>query len=451
MREGIGALIRIAFGPAAAVVLLVGTPAWAAPGDLDSSFSGDGRRIVHFAGPADAHAVLVQSNGKIVVGGASYLNFVTDFSLVRLMPDGTPDGSFSGDGKRTLDFMGEKSYDGLTDLARQEDGKLIAVGSARGATSSSAFAVARFMANGRLDPDFSGDGKRLIRFPRFDHAGAGAVDIQTDGKILVGGSVGFDDFEFTQFAMARLKADGTLDRSYGGGDGRVTTRFEWPSTSSVSDMVLQPDGKLVAVGQGGGSGHTRFAFARYNVDGTRDATFSGDGKLLVNADSNRGTHDVPHGLEVRPDGRIVAAGVTWEASDTPHPDSVALVRIRHDGKLDTTFTGDGRLVSTPLAEDVEVVDLDLVAGNKLVVTGYSQFSQGAEAHYKFFVARYNPGGMLDGTFGGGDGLVLTSFPGSVGQDTAQASTIQANGRIVVAGYSRRPNDYFDFAVARYLP
>jgi uncharacterized delta-60 repeat protein len=146
---------------------------------------------------------------------------------------------------------------------------------------------------------------------------------------------------------------------------------------------------------------------------------------------------------VRPDGKIVADGFVVHHGTTP--DSIGLVRILPGGGLDTSFSGDGRLTSSPLAQGVGAGDLELVTGNKLIVAAGAYTSP-----FSFFLARYQPGGALDSTFGGGDGFVLTQFPGTTSSgDFAYGSAIQANGKILVAGYSSQTTG--NFAVSRYLP
>ena len=199
---------------AAAVIAAGGMPALAsaAPGDLDVSFSGDGKQTTDFGGADVASAVAVQADGKLVVAGTSDGNF----ALARYGVDGALDPSFSGDGLVTTDLGGTDDGQGV---AIQADGKIVVVGSSDGN-----FALARYTAGGGLDPSFSGDGLQTTDFGAAD--GATAVAIQGDGRIVVGGSSGGD------FALARYDAAGELDPSFSG-DGKQTTGFGGPTPATT--------------------------------------------------------------------------------------------------------------------------------------------------------------------------------------------------------------------------
>ena len=160
---------------AAAVIAAGGAPASAsaAPGDLDVSFSGDGKQTTDFGGADAAAAVAMQADGKIVVAGSSG----GDFALARYGADGALDPSFSGDGLVTTDLGGTDAGQGV---AIQADGRIVVAGSSGGN-----FALARYTAGGGLDPSFSGDGLQTTDFGADD--GATAVAIQADGRIVAAG------------------------------------------------------------------------------------------------------------------------------------------------------------------------------------------------------------------------------------------------------------------------
>src|SRR4051794_14296359 len=200
-------------------------PAPLAPGDLDVSFSGDGRQTTDFGGSDAATAVAVQADGKIVVAGSSDGNF----ALARYGVDGTPDASFSGDGLVTTDLGAADDGQGV---AIQADGKIVVAGGSGGN-----FALARYTAAGSLDTSFSGDGLQTTDFGAAD--GATAVAVQPDGRIVAGGSSGGD------FALARYDTAGGLDTSFSG-DGKQTTDFG--ASDSSSDLAITANGAIVVVG-----------------------------------------------------------------------------------------------------------------------------------------------------------------------------------------------------------
>jgi uncharacterized delta-60 repeat protein len=162
----------------------------AAPGDLDPTFSGDGKQRTDFGfGNSRAAATVRLPDGKIVAVGEAGGHF----ALARYNPDGSLDTSFSADGKQTTDFGGP---DFASAVALQADGKIVAVG-----VGSRDFALARYNPNGSLDASFSGDGRQTTDFGGFDQANA--VALQGDGRIVaVGVGLGTDrteDFELARY------------------------------------------------------------------------------------------------------------------------------------------------------------------------------------------------------------------------------------------------------------
>jgi uncharacterized delta-60 repeat protein len=165
-----------------------------------------------------------------------------------------------------------------------------------------AVAAAAWAAAGDLDATFSDDGKRVTDLSaRGDFAAA--VAVQTNGKIVVAGSAAYDTRD-PRFAVARFNAGGTIDTSFGG-DGKVRTNFT-PREDAVWGVAIQTDGKIVAAGDAGlRTGNSRFALARYNVDGTLDMTFGGgDVKVTTNWTSG---DDPISSLVLQLDGKIVVA------------------------------------------------------------------------------------------------------------------------------------------------
>jgi uncharacterized delta-60 repeat protein len=393
-------------------------------GSLDTSFSGDGKRWTDFGGSEEASGVAIQSDGKIVAVGRAEGTGDDDFALARYNPNGSLDTSFSGDGRQTTNF-------GFTDFANQValqgDGQIVAVGFT-GGNSGGDFALARYDTNGVLDPGFSGDGRQTTDFSpdAFDHDEATGVALQTDGKIVAVGPVGGNDF-----ALARYDTGGALDPSFSG-DGKQTTDFAGPDRAN--GVAIQPDAKIVAVGNAGGPGVRPggdFALARYNPDGSLDLSFSGDGKQTTDFPG----FDQANGVAIQDDGKIVAVGTNDIFSE-----DFALARYNPNGSLDLSFSGDGKQTTDFAGEPFTVTGATGVAiqpDNKIVAVGSN--GQGG-----FALARYNPNGQLDPSFSG-DGKQATDFGGF---DAASGVALQPNGKIVVVGQGG-PDP--DFAIARYGP
>lgn len=406
----------------AGVPVAITLPAVAAPGDLDTTFSDDGKVTTDFTSAEDtAYGVAIQDDGKIVVAGTTRYR---RFALARYNTDGSPDTTFSGDGKVTTDFTprGDAAYA----VAIQADGKIMAAGYAQ-FHGDLKFALARYTTDGSLDTTFSGDGKVTTDFTS-GADGAYGVAIQDDGKIVAVGGAGGHELAPQTFALARYRPNGRLDTTFSG-DGKVRTNFWRGGGDSAYAVAIQEDGKIVAAG-----GDSRFALARYRPGGGLDATFGGDGKVSTSirticCGSDAGVFAVA----IQPDGKIVAAGVAALCC-------FALARYNSNGSLDTTFDDDGKVTSEESFGGF-AYGVAVQADGKIVAAGMANFWD------SWALARYNTDGTLDTTFGV-DGLVTTDFSYASGADGAYGVAVQADGNIVAAGAAGGSGGRF--AVARYL-
>jgi uncharacterized delta-60 repeat protein len=398
----------------------------AAPGQLDTTFSGDGKRMIRLRGGENlGRDVAIQPDGKIVmVGWVIRTSGLTPskIKLVRLTTAGRLDTTFSGDGKVTTDFT---HHDFAQAIVVQADGKILIAGNAAG--KGGRFLLVRYRPNGRLDTTFSGDGKTFTNFTNgFDSALA--VALQSDGKIIAAGTRSVS-FGHSTFALARYNPDGTLDTSFST-DGRVRTSFT-TKIDQANDVAIQADGKIVAAGGAAMFSHTpesAFALARYETDGTLDSSFDGDGKLTLGFG---GEEEWADGVALQTDGKIVAAGTGGADSD------FALARFDTNGTPDAGFGSAGKVLTSFTSNESDGAwgGLAIQADGKIVAAGHAGF-------FRFALARYETDGDLDTTFSG-DGKVATGFTCcAIAWDVA----IQANGKIVASG---EEGDGRSFAVARY--
>jgi uncharacterized delta-60 repeat protein len=232
----------------------------------------------------------------------------------------------------TTDF--ESQDDAIRALVVQPDGKLVAAGRAT-INDSNDFAVARYHPDGNLDTSFGVDGKITTTFGTGYERGLAMV-LQPDGKIVVAGAVYVDDPNVISpdFGLARFNPDGSLDATFGVG-GKVTTDFG--GFDQIRALLLLPDGKILAAGPATPSGNLDFGLARYNPDGSLDTTFGNNG--LVSTDF--GSLDRAYALLLQPDGQIVAAG----ASTFRGREVSAMARYHPDGRLDPGFGNGGKAIA----------------------------------------------------------------------------------------------------------
>lgn len=243
-----------------------------ADGTPDASFATTGQRIIDIGPDSIGARILLQANGKIIViGEAVQTGVTTSFVLARLNSDGMLDASFSSDGLAAVVFGDAKTSSSSSCGALQADGKILVAGTAQNAAGGDDFALARLNTDGTLDTTFAGDGRLTTDFAS-GKDGATCIAVQPDGKILVGGyatSAGSRDF-----ALARYNSDGTPDLGFSG-DGKMTIDFDGTSDTARALSVL-PDGKIVIAGHAYRAGTTMqsdFALARVNADGSLDLSF----------------------------------------------------------------------------------------------------------------------------------------------------------------------------------
>jgi len=411
--------------------LLAFTIALAASGDLDTSFSGDGRVTTNFGlapGRADyLSGIAIQSNGKIVAVGSSS----GDFAVTRYNVNGSLDTTFSGDGRVITNFGG---WENANDVIMQSDGKIVVSGQ-KCPDAACDVALARYNANGMLDTTFSGDGKQTTDAGG-DNGSEGGLAIQSDGKIVMAGYAwnGTD----REFAIYRYNTNGSLDTTFSG-NGIAIGNFGLNRFDVTRDLAIQSDGKIIVVGNSSDENGDNFDFAiaRLNPNGTADTTFSGDGRQLTNF----GELDAVYSVALQPNGKIVVAGYRSGAQS-----QFAIVRYNPNGSLDTSFNGTGRKAfSITSGFDSWAKDVIVQSDGKIVVLGDTL---NASFGHDFALVRLNSGGGFDTSFSG-DGKVIVDF-GSV--EWAYALARQpSDGRYVIGGTTNAGTQQSDFALARVLP
>jgi len=286
----------------------IGLARYLSDGTLDATFDGDGKLITDTGGNHDdAQSVVIQGDGKILVGSTS--NFLIDgndeYTLLRYNADGSLDDTFAGDGIQTTDFYGADDY--VMAVVLQPDGKIVAAGKAQNGTYFD-IAVGRYNADGSLDNTFSTDGITSTSLGVETDEGF-SVALQSDGKIVIGGFY-YNGLNH-DFIAVRFQTDGTLDNTFDG-DGKVSTAVGTDYDLAYS-LTLQPDDKILLAGFAyKPATDNDFAIVRYNTDGSLDNTFSGDGKVTTPFGEST---DEAYAIAMQPDGKIVVAGATYDGSE----------------------------------------------------------------------------------------------------------------------------------------
>ncbi len=396
----------------------------AQPGSLDLSFGKGGKVITSIGSTWDeGNAVAIQTDGKIVTAGSCTNWGTSDFALIRCNSNGTLDSTFASGGK-VITPVGNH---GCNAVAIQNDGKIVVAGSGSSG-GINGFALARYTINGRLDSTFGTAGTSIILVGSYNAIGY-SLAIQTDGKLVVSGSSynGTDN----DFALIRCTSNGTLDNTFGTG-GKVITPIGNAFEYGYS-VAIQIDGKIVVAGSSNNGVNHDFALARYNSNGTLDNLFGTGGKLTIPIGS---AADEGRSVIVQPDGKILVAGSSINGTTY----DFALVRCNGDGTMDNTFGIGGKLTTPIGSADDYARSVMIQTDGKILVAGYS----GTVSNYDFALIRYNGDGTVDNTFGIGGKLTT-----QVGRydDQGRAAAIQSDGKIVVVGSSGSSN--FDCSSVRY--
>ena len=411
----------------------------AAPGDLDSSFGSNGfvfnslDTAATGTGLPAGVAVAIQPDGKILVAGARFVpgSFVgIKGVLARFLPNGSLDTSFGTNG-RVLEEAGVRVN--FSSVMVQPDGKIVV-----GATSTvpmkpqstPSFMIIRYNADGTRDNSFSGDGYEILS-NQFDILKS--IVVQPDGKIVAGGSTQINVNSGSSFLLVRYNADGTLDSSFDE-DGKAQTSFN-QAGSTANEIILQPDGKIIAGGSTLSSG--TMALARYNPNGSLDTSFGTGGRVIITP--NASARFSLNSIALQTDGKIVGAGESGSANFA----GFAVVRLNQDGTLDSSFGTNGIALTDITAFDDTAFKVLIQRNGKIIAVGQSR----SQPNNKIVLVRYNPNGTLDTNFGQG-GKVITDNQRS--NTEVRSALLQPDGKIVVVGSSRDSNNTTAITLTRYI-
>ncbi|MFM2059177.1 MAG: hypothetical protein RLY71_3562, partial [Pseudomonadota bacterium] len=382
---------------------------------VDTVIGGTGQRIEPVGSSHDeARSITLQPDGKILLGGTSLNGTDHDFSLIRLNADGTLDTSFAHAGKLVQPVGSHEDL--ANSITLQPDGKIL-LGGYSWNGSSDDFSLIRLHADGTLDSSFASGGRLLLPIgSRDDHASS--ITVQPDGKIVLGG----DSFNGINHdvSLIRLNADGTLDTGFASG-GKLLQTFGSRDDLGRS-IALQTDGKILLGGTSAdASGLGDFSLLRLNADGTLDTSFASGGKLLQPVGSS---HDAASSITLQPDGKILMGGYSFTGSNA----DFSLIRLNADGTLDSSFSGDGKLLQAVGSGADLATCLTLQADGKILLGGYGWNGSNDD----FSLIRLNVDGTLDTHFANGGKLLL-----AVGNshDSAYSMTVQPDGKILLSGES----------------
>ncbi len=399
-------------------------------GTLDTSFHTSGYITFNIGeGNAMARAMAVQEDGKIVVAG-TFDNGANEASseifLARLTTEGYPDVSFGTDGKVVLSLEGKTGI--AYDLQITADGNILVAGTAGDADGLQAV-LARIDPHGVPDGSFAVNGIAMIE--RDYETAAHALVLQADDTILLAGYS--KPAEIPGLCLFRLKADGTLDTSFGT-EGEVQVAVEG-GEAVVYDMAAQEDGRLVLVGSYDNGSYREVLLGRFMATGAADPAF-GSGGLVRN---DLGYDSVGYAVTIGQDNSILASGF----SETDAGKDIILLRYGVQGSevtaAETAATTEDNSESQILAT--------VPAGSQAMTSelGSPTASSASETEVAESTNAVDSAGAADADLATASYIAesVTSY-----DDESRALTILADGSVLAAGYAGN-GDNTDFALLRF--
>jgi uncharacterized delta-60 repeat protein len=367
-------------------------------GNLDSTFGVNGIKIAGFNYYSSVSTMALQSDGKIVIAGAvASANPPKSMSMARFNGDGTLDTSFGSGGHQTYEenqTFGTNGGD-IGAIAIQTDGKIIVGGSK----------FFRCNSNGSFDSTFNGNGGNFVEIRD--------IAIQNGGKIIIRGGSGF--------SLSRFNNNGSFDSSFGVSG---LAKYDFGGSNDIAySMAIQSDDKIVFIGKAGLDSNSNFAILRFNQNGTIDE------KQITPI----GPISFARSLTMQNDGKLISFGLSLDGNTY----NFAAARYNINISLDLSFGVNGILVDKFFQGSTFYTCTAIQTDGKILAAGYTWNG----INYDFALVRYNKDGSNDITFSG-DGIQVTDFSGS--DDRANGIAIQKDGKIILAGSAGDK-----FGIARY--
>ena len=313
---------------------------------------------------------------------------------------------------------------------------------------------------GSLDLAFGAGGLVVGDFGANTNVKINATAVQSDGKIVVAGTILTVGDPNEDIFVARFNTNGSLDTTFGDNDGfGGYTTYDFAGQQSFAyDVAIDASGSIFVAGKGRASAvlPEAFALAKLDADGELVSSFGTGGKVVTQFAA--GFSSEARGVALQSDGKIVLAGTEIKTSISPTRRDFAVARYNANGSLDTSFDSDGKLTTDFNGRDDNVFDVVIQtvgAIEKILVVG--EADRTASAINDFAMARYNPNGTLDTV---GDGVDAVEF-GVGGKVTSPVGTgafvgtsitavaIDSMGRIIVGGTAGDVNSFSDIIIARY--
>ncbi len=400
-------------------------------GTIDTSFGTNGIAQATFSDGAwiadEIERITVYPDGKILAVGSTKAGRNKTMALARFNADGSLDNTFGKSGQLNItheDVRNTYSLQTAADVKILEDGKILVCGRLF-ENGQSVAVLLKLNTNGTFDTSFGTNG--VIKDSLTNNGMvAEKMALQSDGKILIGG------YYKDNLTVIRYNADGSRDASYGT-QGMCTLIV--PSSenhSYVKSIDIQADGKVIVGGHYSEQGIWKWVIARINTDGTADNSFGYLANGIQKMSIGEG-NDFITTVKVLPNGKILVGGHSWDNNPPDMQYSVAFVQLNADGSWDKSFAADGGGALRKRLEDgCENYLTDMVVGRDGKIYG-SVYVKKYLVKYDIGIIAVTSEGKLNTAFSE-DGMVITDVLTN-SEDNSKGIVLQPNGKIVVATVS----------------
>ncbi len=403
-----------------------------------------------------AHAIAIDSKDRIVVAGTSYNGSNMDMAAWRYNEDGTIDTSFNGTGFVVHDNAANGNKDDYGwGVAVDANDRVLVAGYSWNSLDNDII-IWRYKEDGTLDPSFDGDGILLIQNAAGGnkHDEAFAITIDANNKILVTGW-STNASNNLDLVVIRLNENGTFDNSFDGDGIRVHDNAAGGNGHDRGYAITtDANGKILVAGRSWKGLEYDMTIWRFKENGALDNTFGGGaGFVLSHNAAGGGTYDDGFDIAVDGDGKILVAGASYNGSD----EDMVVWRYNADGTPDASFGTNGKVVNDKGAgggsQQVNNDDFGYAITtdqqNRVLVAGWSVNPLN---NASMVIWRFNTNGTPDTSFGTNGKAIYNNEEGAGNKnDTARAIIIDSKGRIVAAGHSATAGGNYDMAIWRYMP
>jgi uncharacterized delta-60 repeat protein len=436
------------------------------PTAIDTSFGNPNGYVEQSLGEsfiASQNRVLVQDDGKILSIGTTTNTNPFSIIIVRYLPDGTLDSSYGNNATPGITIQNiDNTVTTAYAAALQSDGKLVVVGS----TKNNYLFAARFTTDGYLDTstsnnnvNFTNNGYVIATISNTIFNNATAIVInETNGNILIGGTSTSNGSGYKKIFIFSYASNGTLNTSsFGSGLGYITTPIPhgYLQTIAGSQMIIQPDGKIVIPGGVTTSPSfnllNQLIIYRYTNTGVLDTStannnvpFTSNGYVIFNTDTSL-PYSLGEGIALQPNGSIIISGYAIPAESELDLQQIMTIRYLNNGTIDTSFRYPYGYTITPIhfATASSATSTILESSGKIIAGGSATIDND---FYSIILVRYNSDGTLDTTLNE-DGYMLSNIQES--STSFNGLGVQSDGKFLIVAQAYI-NDIHQMTTIRYL-